>query len=188
MGYPSNHRKVIGRVRNGLRYPDAFELAMVGLCVLAVAVMAIGSIRHYLDMTRSTETLVLASGIKTDLIVYHATYGHWPAADSSARTPTIIRSWLSTPPGRNTRSITLASNGAIIAHVALQPDLKAAQAAHARNTLTLRPVVTGTTGFHSVLFVCGHAVLPGDLPQPATPNLTTLSNDDLPPACRGPLP
>ena len=84
------------------------ELMIVVAIIGILAALAIPAYRDYTNRARVSEGLVLASGIKTDVVEYYSSHGKWPSSITD-----LGRDIFEYTSGNSTLNITVSPNGVI---------------------------------------------------------------------------
>ena len=84
------------------------ELMIVVAIVGILAAIAIPAYRDYTNRARVSEGLVLAGGIKTDVVEYYSSHGQWPSSITD-----LGRGILDYTSGNSVINITLSTDGVI---------------------------------------------------------------------------
>lgn len=176
------YRVAVGRSR-GVRGPDGLEMGIAVVIIATLMVMAAWFGTHLIPMAQAVDAVSLASGPKTNEIIYHAVHGRWPSPDN----PHMIGD---NGNGRYARNLTLDAGGVITAELVLDPlaGIRAtASAAGARTihgSLSFRPELLGTRDAPAIVFVCGYAKPVRGPAAMSGVNKTTIDRKFLPPFCR----
>jgi hypothetical protein len=159
------------------------EMGIAVAIIATLMVMAAWFGMRLIPMAQTVDAVSLASGPKTNEVIYHAVHGRWPSPDN----PHMIGD---NGNGRYARHLTLDAGGVITAELVLDPvagSRVAASATGARiihGSLSFRPELLGNRDAPTIVFICGYAKPVMGRAATSGVNKTTLDRKFLPPFCR----
>lgn len=152
------------------------ELMIVVAIIGILAAIAIPAYQNYMIRAQISEGLSLAGGVQTDVVQYYTEHGSWP---TQLVGPTPALGYTSRPSSKYVMFIDV-SNGTVIIKYGNQVN----QTITVWNELDIRPRLDSND---DVIWVCGSAVAPPGLSDPAvpaTPDNTSIPTRYLPVSCR----
>lgn len=155
----------------------ALEFSVVVALILGLTAIAVPDYNAYFARGELTESLVLSSTVKADMMAFRAERGEWPASQTVTGSSALPEG---APMGRYVDYMTIGENGSLTA--VFRQDSGPSRLNGQR--LTIRPLtITGAPGA-PVPWVCGSHGFPRDL-TPGGIDETDVEVSVLPAICRG---